>query len=175
MLKLLVLFIFTIPAYGSLLLEPYVALSIGGGFEDDSEEGDYSGTSYGAKFGFQHTYFFGGFDYRLGVFDLEADSSGYSLDGKSFNNEQYFLFAGLDLPTFFRVWGGLAVGGRADSGDFEFTEGGGALLGAGYKGFQVISLNLEYVAWNYGKVDPGSDSELEGSHILFSLSTPIRF
>lgn len=174
MKKLLALIICALPAYGSILFEPYAGLAALGTFEQDSVEGDFTGFSYGAKIGFQHLYLYGGLDYRLGNYQMTSDSGSHYLDDESFSHEQYFAFLGVDLPSPLKFWAGMAVGGDSSADTTDFGDGAGTLIGVGFKTLQVVSLNLEYMSWSYDEIDPGGGS-LEASQIVFSLSTPIRF
>lgn len=172
MKKLLVLFIISFSTYGSVLFEPYVGMTFGGELEQGSSESSFDGASYGAKFGAQYMGLYGGFDYRLGNFTTNDDSV---LADETLNAEIYYAFLGYEFPAFFKVWAGLGIGGRANSDDLEFSEGSGSLIGFGYKGLPLVALNLEFVNWKYDKVDPGGDTDLEGSNFLLSVSVPINF
>lgn len=175
MKKLLCLIFLCSSAYGSFLFEPYGGTTFSGTLEESNTDALFTGASFGAKLGVQYTYFFAGFDYRIGRFSVDAKEDDTTLEDDTLNNEQYFLFVGYEFPMWFRAWGGLALGGYASSNDRKFREGNGALVGLGYKGLPWVSVNLEYVTWGYDKVDPGSDSDLKGQHFLFSLSLPINF
>lgn len=175
MKKLLAFFLLTISAYGSITFEPYLGMSTGGEFEEDGIESLFQGPSYGLKFGAQYTYYFIGFDYRLSAFAADSKKSPSKFEDRTLNNEQYFLYFGYDFPAPFKLWAGAALGGKASVGDFEYTEGSGYLLGAAFTGLPIVSINIEWVSWAYDKVDPGSSTDLEGSHLLFSLSTPVKF
>lgn len=173
MKKLLAIFIFTYAAYGSILFEPYVGLTIEGKVDEDGIDGNFYGNSFGARLGAQYLYVFGGFDYRVGRYSVDSDENTI-LEDDTLNNERYYAFVGYEFPMFFKVWAGAALGGVARAENVEYEDGGGYVVGVGYKGLPIINLNLEYESWDYGKSDPDV-GELEGNHILFSLSTPINF
>ncbi|MCO4756005.1 MAG: hypothetical protein KC478_16105 [Bacteriovoracaceae bacterium] len=175
MIKLLTLFLISFSSWGSVLFEPYYGMSFSGELEESSTEALFTGPSYGAKFGAQYMGLFGGFDYRLGTFSVDAKEEGTSLEDETLDLEMYYAFVGYEFPAFFKVWAGLGIGGGADSPGLEFSDASGSLLGVGYKGFPVISLNLEYMSWKYDEVDPGSESDLEGQNFLVSVSIPINF
>ncbi|MEX0799491.1 MAG: hypothetical protein WD025_08595 [Bacteriovoracaceae bacterium] len=175
MKKLLVLFIISFSTYGSVLFEPYVGMTFSGDVEESGEDGVFEGPGYGVKLGAQYQGLYGGFDYRLGSYTLDMDGDASKLEDKTLSSEIYYAFVGYEFPAFFKVWAGLGIGGRANSNEFEFTEGSGSLIGVGYKGLRLVSLNFEFNNWKYGKVDPGGDSDLEGSNFLFSVSVPINF
>lgn len=175
MIKLLTLFFISFSAWGSILFEPYFGLSISGELEESSTDAQFYGPSYGLKFGAQYMGLFGGFDYRLGTFSVDASEAGTTLEDETLDAEIYYGFIGYEFPAFFKVWAGLGVGGKAQAPGLDFSEGSGSLLGLGYKGFPLVSINIEYMTFKYDEVDPGDESDLEGQNILASISVPINF
>tara|TARA_Y100000780_G_scaffold232578_1_gene267181 strand:+ start:40893 stop:41420 length:528 start_codon:yes stop_codon:yes gene_type:complete len=175
MFKLLTLFFISFSAWGSILFEPYFGLSVSGELEESSTDAQFYGPGYGIKFGAQYLNLFGGIDYRIGTFSVDATEAGTTLEDETLDTETYYAFVGYEFPAFFKVWAGLGVGGDASAPGLEFSEGSGSVLGVGYKGFPIISLNLEYMTFKYDEVEPGDDSDLEGQNLLFSVSVPINF
>ncbi|MBC77929.1 MAG: hypothetical protein CME64_18125 [Halobacteriovoraceae bacterium] len=173
--NLLILLFFAMIANSKagLLIEPYAGAALSGSWENGAADGDYSGSTIGARLGFQQLGLFGGLDFRKSSFTVEEDGqSDEDLDATT-----YAAVLGYDFPILVRVWGEYIFGGEAELDSLDYKEPSGTVLGIGYTGLPFLSVNFEMVSWKYDEYDAGvisGDTDLEGNHYLLSISLPLN-
>ena len=158
-LLILLFFALIANARAGLLIEPYAGAALSGSWENGAADGDYSGSTIGARLGFQQLGLFGGLDFRKSSITLEED-------GQSDED--------LDATTYAAVY---IFGGEAELDSIDYKEPSGTILGIGYTGLPFLSVNFEMVNWKYDEYDAGvnsGDTDLEGSHYLLSISLPLN-
>lgn len=159
-------------ARASLLIDPYFGMVFNGKADSSGAESDYSGTSYGARIGYQNLGLFLGLDYRMAAYKMDGDFD-FDLDSTT-----YAAFIGYEFPVMIRVWGEYVIGGEGSADNVDYSGASGTILGVGYTGLPLVSLNLEMANWKYDTYKAGSiegDTDLGGSHILLSVSLPLTF
>ena len=182
------------------LIEPYLGYSLGGSgdFKRNNINYDlsYSSPTLGGRVGYQFLGLMGGLDYSTQTFDMESDytdSGNINRTAKDgVKKSQLGLFVGYDLPILLRVWFTYYLSSKIEGDDGNdgstqaitsqdtFEDGGGQAIGVGFKGFPLISLNIEYRMLEYDKYtesrtsDPSYDDKLDAKEILFSVSLPLN-
>jgi hypothetical protein len=181
MKKLLLLFIltFSFSSYASILIEPYFGTAMNSEIEignNDAEEYS-SGSSTGARLGYQSMGLQLGIDYRMHSNESEVNN----IDTEHSHNAIYG-FVGYEFPVMFRVFAGMAVSGSGEatlgSSDYDLSDLSSTTLGISYKGLPFIAINFEMVNYSFDTVENSSGDEVDidysGSHYLLSLSLPIN-
>ncbi len=193
LLFFLSLFVFSNQARAGLLIEPYLGFSLAGSgdstFGTTTYDHSYSSPTVGGRLGYGMLGFMAGIDYSMQSFDLKSEvgSTTYE-DGVSKN--QLGLFVGYELPILLRVWGTYFLSGKIDGDDaqaagtlfdsrYEFSDGGGYALGAGFTGLPFVSINLEYRTLEYDKGELSGanitnyNEKLNLSEVMLSVSLPL--
>lgn len=174
-LLILLFFAFIANAKAGILIEPYAGAAINGSWENGSvSEGDLSGTTFGARLGFQQLGLFGGLDFRTQSFTIEYDSGASDDD---YSSTLYAAVIGYDFPILLRVWGEYIVGGEGEIENTDLTGPSGTILGVGYTGLPFVSLNFEMANLEYDEFEAGvlsGDSDFKESHYLLSISLPLN-
>lgn len=187
------LFVFSGNTRAGILIEPYLGFSFAGTGDTtigtNKYDHSYSSPTIGGRLGYGMLGFMAGLDYSMQTFDLESEigSTTYK-DGVKKN--QLGIFVGYNLPILLRVWGTYYLSGNVDGDDpsasntlldsrYEFSDGGGFALGAGFTGLPFVSINLEYRNLEYDKLEFNGatlgtyNEKLNLSEILLSVSLPL--
>jgi hypothetical protein len=187
------LFVFSGNTRAGILIEPYLGFSLAGTGDTtigtNKYDHSYSSPTIGGRLGYGMLGFMAGLDYSMQTFDLESEigSTTYK-DGVKKN--QLGIFVGYNLPILVRVWGTYYLSGNLDGDDpsasntlldsrYEFSDGGGYALGAGFTGLPFVSINLEYRNLEYDKAEFSGatlstyNEKLNLSEILLSVSLPL--
>lgn len=158
-------------AKASLLIEPILGYNAASeaGFSN-AKKYDYSGPGYGARLGLQYLGVMFGLDHQ--IHNVEFDNATGKVDVES---TQTGVFIGFDAPLLVRVWATYLL-----SADYEpetgtkFDEGSGLKLGVGLKLLPLVSLNVEYMKYEYEKGGGVTlPSKLEQNGLFFSVSLPL--
>lgn len=161
-----------------ILVEPYLGFGFTSG-DYDTADVSTTGTTMGARLGYQFLGIMGGLDYSLSPesswdFEEDGDTTTYKL-----KKSQFGVFAGYNLPILLRAWVGYNFSAKADgtykSKDLSY-EGSTTTLGVGFTGLPFVSLNLEYKMSSFddNKYDGDKlDEKLEVNEVLLSVSLPL--
>lgn len=162
-------------AKAGVLIEPFVGYALNGSLDVDSStyDEDYTGTSLGARLGYQMLGLFGGLDYRMNSFTADDDEVTESV---------YGLVVGYDFPILLRVWGEYVLGGSGevdfDAGSsIDLNEPSGTVLGVGFTGLPFVSLNFEMANYSYAEYESSGSTTKENvnfTHYLLSVSLPLN-
>ncbi len=179
---LLGLFVLANQAQASVLVEPYLGLSIGAGGEAklDTATYDYSFSTatYGGRLGYQWFGAMVGLDYSLQKFTMQKEGPGVAqkLDA---DRSQIGLFLGYDFPLLIRGWMTYYLSGEIDMGSERFSGASGYAVGVGLKALPLLSFNLGYRSITYDKYSGlGSvvySGELTSNEVIFYGSLPLTF
>lgn len=165
-------------ANAGLLVEPYLGFGFTSG-DYDTQDVSTSGTSMGARLGYQMLGVMGGLEYTMSPesdWDFKGSTSTTTYKLK---RSQLGVFAGYNLPILLRAWVGYQFSTKAEGTyegkDISF-EGSATTLGVGFTGLPFVSLNLEYKMFSYDDNKYG-DSEIEDKvdvkEVLLSVSLPL--
>lgn len=193
LLFFLSIFVFAGTAKAGILIEPYLGFSLAGSgdttFGTSKYDHSYSTPTIGGRLGYSMLGFMGGIDYSMQSFDLESEVGSTTFkDGVSKN--QLGIFVGYNLPILLRVWGTYYLSSKVEGDDantasnfidsrYEFSDGGGYALGAGFTGLPFVSVNLEYRTIEYDKAELSGanitnyNEKMDLSEILLSVSLPL--
>lgn len=199
LLFFLSIFVFSGTTRAGVLIEPYLGYSLNGdgdmNITGNSFESSYSSPTIGGRLGYSILGLMFGLDYSTQSFDLENKLASINTTFEdSVKKSQLGVFVGYDLPVLLRVWGTYFISGDLSGQDpnsssnfidnrYEFTDGSGYALGAGFTGLPFVSVNLEYRTMEYDTfefdgIDVTSSSmreKLNLSEILLSVSLPLDF
>lgn len=193
LLFFLSIFVFAGSARAGILIEPYLGFSLAGSGDTTlgtaKYDHSYSTPTIGGRLGYGMLGFMGGIDYSMQSFDLESEvgSTTYK-DGVS--KSQLGIFVGYNLPILLRVWGTYYLSSKVEGDDanttgqfidsrYEYSDGGGYALGAGFTGLPFVSINLEYRTLEYDKAELSGanvtsyNEKMDLSEILLSVSLPL--
>ncbi len=152
------------------LLEPYVGTLLSSTGEFNSDDLDITGTTVGARVGFQQMGVMLGLDGRRTSANFEDSDS-----DSDYTITQLGLFAGYDFPVMVRVWGTYVFsveGVDDDDTDTKITSGSGTTFGVGYKFFPFLSANLEMSNLKTSKYETEllGEQDLDGDYTIYTLS-----
>ncbi len=178
----------------SILLDPYFGYAFNGSgdfiLSNQTRSIKGSGVSYGGRAGLTKLGLMVGIDYAKDNHSLDITTSGVTRTDK-INATHIGTFLGYTFPFLLRIWGtyyfnttlkGTDPTGQhyIDSSD-TFKNGSGYALGLGLTPLPLISLNVEYRAFEYGTYEnSGYDyaafvgKDFNYSYILFSVSVPLE-
>jgi hypothetical protein len=160
---------FTQVAFASFLIEPFYGMSFSGEVENGSNfEESYSGSSLGARLGWQSMGLQLGIDYRMTTLDIDEVS-------EDLEKTDISAFIGYEFPILVRAYAAVQISGDGSIDDTDYLGGKQTIIGFGYTGLPFIAINFEMVSWSYDEYDAPSgdgDTDLEGSHSLLSISFP---
>lgn len=174
LLALISLFYYAGNAQAALLVEPFAGMDFNSTVDANGTDGDITGTTVGARLGFQNMGFMLGLDGRRMSWNFEPDTG--ADDDYTFT--QLGLFVGYDFPMMLRLWGNyvFSLEGDDDDSDTKLKEGSGLAFGIGYKVVPFVSLNFEISNTKTAKIDNGTvevDADYKYSSYLLSVSFPI--
>lgn len=170
-------------AKASVFIEPFAGTILNGEIKDNLSTctinctDDVSGSQYGLRFGLDYFGFLLGLDYRMGTYSLkEAD-----IDIKQTGSTG--LLVGYELPILIRFWyvHGLASSLEASAGsaDITYSTKSSQVIGIGYTGLPLISINFEMISENLDQIDNSlsgkSDSDIDLTSSVLSVSFPFSF
>lgn len=173
-LALVAMSVFT-TAQAAFLIEPYVGYNFNSELEANNCSSnctdDVSGTSIGARIGWQSLGLQLGGSVKLSQLEIDGDDA----SGKSLG-----VFVGYELPILFRVWAEYTLSSTLEDDDsgVELTDGSGFTIGGGYTGLPFVAINLEFSKVNYEKFEAGSVSgslDADLNTMLLSVSLPLTF
>jgi hypothetical protein len=161
-------------AQAGFLLEPFAGMEFNSTGDAAGSDVDITGTSVGARVGFQNLGLMLGLDGRKISLNLETEN-GYDFD---IAYTQLGLFVGYDFPMMLRIWGNyvFSLEGENEDSNTKYTDGSGLVLGLGYKVVPFVSLNFEMGNTKTTKVKSGSteiDSDYKINSYLLSVSFPL--
>lgn len=164
----------SLSASADLFIEPYGGMNFNGAWTDqgDTDTNTLDGTMYGGRFGIQKFLFTFGLDYRKGSWEIENDSN------TELDYTHYAAFVGVEFPILLRVYAEYIFGGEGvDQDDNRLIGASGFILGAGYKFFPFLSLNIESGSVEYRDLEFADgtnfeDREEAATYILASISIP---
>jgi len=179
---LLGFFILAGQTHASVLVEPYLGLSIGaqGKTRINSATYDYSFSSatYGGRVGYEYLGVMAGIDYSHQDFTMVRVGPGRSTTKPNASRNQVGIFVGYDFPFLLRGWATYFLGGQMDLGSEKFSNGRGLELGLGFKALPFLSFNLslrniEY--YKYTTTTPATygSNKLKISEVIFAASIPL--
>jgi hypothetical protein len=169
-----------LPAKAGLLIEPYVSYDMGkltyksGGSTDEL---DFSGVGFGARFAYTLPMLMLGVDYTTASGKFKEGSA--EVDG---GRSGLFAIVGARIP-FFRAWVGY---GFMNDATWKTTPevkllGTALKVGGSYTGLPLVALNAEYIMSNYTRArvgsveaDLASGDDAKMNTLLFSLSVPFN-
>ena len=163
-------------ADAGLLLEPFAGMSFNSSGELDGGEVKITGTTVGARLGFQKMGFSLGMDGRRNSWNLDPDSGAADSD---YAFTQLGFFLGYELPMKVRFWGNYVFnveGVDVDDSSSKLTEGSGMVFGFGLKLLGWLSFNVEIsnLSTTRRKTSSGaSDYAADYSGYTISLSIPL--
>lgn len=187
------LFVFSGNTKAGILVEPYLGYSLAGSgdstFGTTKYDHSYSTPTLGGRLGYGMLGFMAGIDYSMQTFGLESEVGSTKFDD-DVSKSQLGIFVGYQLPILLRVWGTYFLSSKIEGDDsqasgtlfdsrYEFSDGGGYALGAGFTGLPFVSINLEYRTLEYDKGELSGatitnyNEKLDLSEILLSVSLPL--
>lgn len=171
---LISLFYYAGNAQAAFLLEPFAGMEFNSSAELSGTDTDTTGTTVGARLGFQNLGLMIGLDGRRMTQNFEP-KTGSDID---VTFTQMGLFVGYDFPMMLRIWGNyvFSLEGENDDTSTKYTEGSGLVLGIGYKVVPFVSLNLEVSNTETTKFEndvTDGDYDAEYSSYLLSVSFPL--
>jgi len=171
---LISMFYYSERAQAAFLLEPYAGMEFNSTASNDNSDYKISGTSVGARGGFQNLGFMFGLDGRRSSWTLKPDSG--SDDDWSFTT--LGLFVGYDFPILLRVWGEYVISHNGENDDkVKLTDGSGMIFGIGYKIMPFVSLNFEIANLKTTKIESASGTESDRDQkynsYLLGISIPL--
>ncbi len=157
-------------AYSALLIEPYIGLNISGTTDFGVTENGYDNApaSLGARVGFAQLGFSGGLDYQM--------TSGIKIenDANKYDASELALFVGFDFPILVRAYAGYILSADMDTTGIKYDEGSGYKLGVGFTGLPLISINVEYKAVSYDKLNGATTTTADHNAVLLAASLPLK-
>jgi len=179
-LLLTVLIFTTSQAQASFLIEPFYGMALNGEVEDTNYDESYdSGSTLGARFGYQNMGLQLGVDYRIHSNEFEA-ANGTDVE---YSHTGIYGFIGYEFPVLFRIYAGFLLSGEgsaeAGSVDVDYTDMSSTYFGISYTGLPFLAINFESVSYEHGTEEFSSsssdaDSDFGGTHYLLSLSVPFN-
>jgi hypothetical protein len=187
------LFVFSGNTKAGIHVEPYLGYSLGGSgdstFGTTNYDHSYGTPTIGGRLGYGMLGFMAGIDYSMQNFGLESEVGSTTFDD-DVSKSQLGIFVGYELPILLRVWGTYFLSSKIEGDDsqaagtlfdsrYEFSDGGGYALGAGFTGLPFVSINLEYRTLEYDKGELNGatitnyNEKLDLSEILLSVSLPL--
>ena len=171
---LISLFYYSKNAQAAFLLEPFAGMNFNSTAELNGTDADVTGTSVGARIGFQNMGLMLGLDGRRNSWNFETDTT-----DSDYTFSQLGFFVGYDFPMMLRIWGNYVFsyeGTNDDDSDIKLKEGSGMVFGIGYKVVPFVSLNFEISNLETKKLDNGtseSNYDADYSTYLLSVSFPL--
>lgn len=171
-------------AYAGILIEPYLGYGTGSLSVDQSGssflDADIAGTAVGARLGYSMLIPFFALDYM--TTNETAKISGY--DDEDVVQTQVAAVVGASIPLV-RVYAGYILSNELD---LKFTNGAaiysgtGTKVGASFKGFPFISINLEYHMNTFNKIEVSGvtfdtdqlSQEVDYSKTFLTVSVPFN-
>jgi len=175
-------FLFVGQTHASILVEPYLGLSIGGQGKARIDSATYaysfSSAIYGGRVGYEYLGVMGGIDYSHQNFTMTRVGSGGSTSKPTASRNQVGIFVGYDFPFLLRGWATYFLGGQMDLGSEKFSNGKGLELGLGFKALPVLSFNLslrniEYYKYTTTAPATYGTNKLKISEVIFAASIPL--
>jgi hypothetical protein len=172
MKKLLVLLIFTFSLSShAFLLEPYVGYGVSLESEltgSSNVTADTSSTNMGARLGFNLIPLVDiGVDYKRSSSTWEPNTG-----DQSFNGTDIGIFAAYSFPILIRAYYSYFLNSEI-AGQGATYKGTGFVLGAGYTGLPLVSINLEMHNFKYDEGFTTAGDELKTTGYVLSVSLPI--
>lgn len=192
-LFVLSLFAFSNTSNAGIHVEPYLGYSLAGSgdstFGTTKYDHSYATPTIGGRLGYNMLGLMAGVDYSMQTFGLESEVGSTTFDD-DVSKSQLGIFVGYELPILLRVWGTYFLSSKIEGDDsqtagtlidsrYEFSDGGGYALGAGFTGLPFVSINLEYRTLEYDKGEISGatitnyNEKLDLSEILLSVSLPL--
>lgn len=192
-LFILSLFAFSNTSNAGIHVEPYLGYSLAGSgdstFGTTKYDHSYATPTIGGRLGYNMLGLMAGVDYSMQTFGLESEVGSTTFDD-DVSKSQLGIFVGYELPILLRVWGTYFLSSKIEGDDsqtagtlidsrYEFSDGGGYALGAGFTGLPFVSINLEYRTLEYDKGEISGatitnyNEKLDLSEILLSVSLPL--
>lgn len=171
-LKLLLLGVFfTSSALASLLIDPYIGINVSGTTKFGTIDYDYDNApiSIGSRLGFSQLGFSVGLDYQM--------TSGVKLENHAdkYDATELAIFGGFDFPILVRAYVGYIFTADFESSFAKYDEGSGYKLGVGFTGLPFVSINVEYKAVSYDKLNGVNINTADHNSVLLSASLPLKF
>jgi hypothetical protein len=198
--KLIVFIFFTGSVHAGILIEPYLGYVLKGSGEQAGNpvtEYSHSGPAMGARLGYQMLGLMGGLDYSMRTeFELEEElpgsyfwnDTGSSKRKSKYKSKNMGIFVGYDFPILLRAWVSyyFNTSWEVSTADTVYDvgdemSGGGYGLGIGYTMLPLVSLNLEFRAFEFDKYKDGPtgtentySNKPKMAEIMFSVSVPFN-
>lgn len=160
-----------INAQASLLVDPYLGLNVSGSTKVGTLENSYDNVpvSIGARVGFAQLGFSAGLDYQ-NTSSIKIENSANKYDATELG-----IFAGFDFPILVRAYVGYIFSADFKATGSNFDEGSGYKLGVGFTGLPFVSINLEYKALSYDKLNNATIATADHNAVLLAVSLPLKF
>lgn len=157
-------------ANAALLVDPYIGLNVSGSTKFGTVENDYdsSPVSIGSRVGFSQLGFSVGLDYQI--------TSGIKIENNSnkFDATELAVFAGFDFPILLRAYAGYIFSADFEASGSNYDEGSGYKMGVGFTGLPFISINVEYKAVSYDKLNNATTQTADHNAVLLAVSLPLK-
>lgn len=160
-------------ASADILLEPYVGYYFGKAKTNSSS--NFSGPGFGARVGYKTMLgLSAGAEYMTGK--MKQDSTP-SVD---ITPNSLGAFVAFDFPVLLRVYGTYFISdksdGKSNTGTNKYSGNKGVKLGVGFTGLPFVSVNLEYGASEFDKVNgSAAATSLKTNYYGLSVSLPLTF
>ncbi len=165
---------FVSSANAGVMIEPYLGYYLGK--EKGLATSDFNGVGYGARLGYASMIGLNlGVEYMSGMLKEKSDPKSDLTPGS------LGVFVGFDFPILLRVYATYFVmdklTAKADGESSKLEGSKGVKLGVGFTPLPLFSVNLEYGASEFDKVDGDSISSnpLKTSYYGLSVSLPLTF
>jgi hypothetical protein len=181
----LITIMFSASSYGSLMIEPYLGYTFGGGEQDlgGNSKYDYSyhHPMLGLRLGGSLLGFMAGLDYSgslLSSFsmDVEQKAGSSTTDyNDDVNKTQFGLFVGYDFPILLRAWATYYLSAKLEGESAvaagtnqiyttNYSESGSGIgFGVGFTPLPLISVNLEYRKFTYDEWENSTGNPSSGT------------